>query len=95
MQTPASTLASKTVPAAPENRISGTCKTTRDDGLDYGYVVTWEFTELGIAWSAKVTRDGQPAGTPSALVGVNGGLDIAAYLHRMMATYIENRWHVD
>ena len=77
------------------DRISGTYKTRRDGGLDYSYVVTWQVGPLGVEWTAKVACNGRPAGTPSALVGVNGGFDPAAYLHRMIATYIENRWQVE
>jgi hypothetical protein len=77
------------------NRISGTYKTTRDAGLDYSYVVTWENTPIGLAWSAKVSRNGMPAGSPSALVGVAGGFDPVPYLHRMIALYIESRWQVE
>jgi hypothetical protein len=90
----------KPQPAPAENRVSGTYKTTRDSGLDYAYAVTWELTDLGLAWTAEVKRDGKPAGAPSALVGinpggVNEGFDPAAYFHRIIALYIENRWHVD
>jgi hypothetical protein len=85
----------KPQPASATNRVSGTYKTTRDGGLDYAYVVTWELTDLGLAWTATVRRDGKPAGSPSALVGVNGGFDPAAYFHRIIALYIENRWNVD
>ena len=78
----------------PACRVSGTYKTTRDGGLDYGYAATWEITVLGLEWSAETTRNGRRAGNPRGIFW-NDDMDHAAHLHRVIGRYIENRWLVD
>ena len=76
------------------NRVSGTYKTTRDGGLDYGYSAIWEFTPLGVVWRAEVTRNGRVVGEPRAIFW-RGGIDYTAQLHKVIGRYIENRWMVE
>lgn len=85
----------KLVPSPhPPYRISGTYKTSRDGGLDYSYIATWEITVLGLAWQAGITRDGKTVGTPGGIFW-NDDMDHAAHLHRVIGRYIENCWLVD
>jgi hypothetical protein len=74
-----------------EYRISGTYKTTRDEGLDYTYSATWEIESLGLAWSAEVSRNGKVVGRPRGIFWHND-VDHAAHLHRVIGRYIENCW---
>ena len=75
-------------------RVSGTYKTSRDGGLDYAYAATWEITPLGLAWDARITRNGKEAGNPRGIFW-NDEVDHAAHLHRVIGRYIEHRWLVE
>lgn len=74
-----------------EYRISGTYKTTRDEGLDYAYSATWEINSLGLEWNAEVTHSGKIVGRPRGIFW-HDDMDHAAHLHRVIARYIENGW---
>ena len=50
-----------------EYGVSGTYKTTRDEGLDYAYSATWEIGSLGLEWSAEISRGGKIVGRPGGI----------------------------